>query len=282
MVVVRTNYATNLETPRAIGAKLDIVDLAFDDRWRLDVDARRGGRAARRDQADLGDVPAQPDRDDARPRRVACARRARRAVRVRCCSSTRRIATSRTAIAAADGRDALGPARSACRRCRRRTGCRACASAGRCAATATWPRPLLAAKEQMFICGATLDEAIAGRVLERTRADPHADPRRRARPARDRARLDGRPAHVRVDRARGRSGRARAVRARHVEVDTDRFYDVLLAELRHVRGARATGSRSTTATSAWVRMADRSRADGRARGADGRRPGNRTPRASEP
>ena len=47
-VVVRTNYATNLETPRAIGADLDIVDLAFDDGWQLDVDARRGARAAGR------------------------------------------------------------------------------------------------------------------------------------------------------------------------------------------------------------------------------------------
>src|SRR3954447_24566949 len=39
MVVVRTNYATNLETPRAIGADVDVVDLRFDDGWRLDVDA---------------------------------------------------------------------------------------------------------------------------------------------------------------------------------------------------------------------------------------------------
>src|SRR5690349_5989729 len=38
MVVVRTNYATNLETPRAIGADVDIVDLRFEDGWRLDVD----------------------------------------------------------------------------------------------------------------------------------------------------------------------------------------------------------------------------------------------------
>ena len=36
-VIVRTNYATNLETPRAIGADIDVVDLAFDDEWRLDV-----------------------------------------------------------------------------------------------------------------------------------------------------------------------------------------------------------------------------------------------------
>src|SRR4051794_4041399 len=38
-VIVRTNYATNLETPRAIGADLDVVDLAYDDGWRLDVEA---------------------------------------------------------------------------------------------------------------------------------------------------------------------------------------------------------------------------------------------------
>jgi aspartate/methionine/tyrosine aminotransferase len=37
VVVVRTNYATNIETPRAIGADLDIVDLTFDDAWQLDV-----------------------------------------------------------------------------------------------------------------------------------------------------------------------------------------------------------------------------------------------------
>src|SRR3954447_12630272 len=37
-VVVRTNYATNLETPRAIGADIDIVDLDFEDEWRLDTD----------------------------------------------------------------------------------------------------------------------------------------------------------------------------------------------------------------------------------------------------
>ena len=37
-VVVRTNYATNLETPRAIGAEVDVVDLRFEDGWRLDVD----------------------------------------------------------------------------------------------------------------------------------------------------------------------------------------------------------------------------------------------------
>jgi len=38
VVVVRTNYATNLETPRAIGADVDVVDLDFDRNWQLDVE----------------------------------------------------------------------------------------------------------------------------------------------------------------------------------------------------------------------------------------------------
>ena len=37
-VVVRTNYATNLETPRAIGADVDFLDLRFEDGFRLDLD----------------------------------------------------------------------------------------------------------------------------------------------------------------------------------------------------------------------------------------------------
>jgi aspartate/methionine/tyrosine aminotransferase len=40
-VVLRTNYATNLETPRAIGADIEPFDLRFEDGWRLDVDRLR-------------------------------------------------------------------------------------------------------------------------------------------------------------------------------------------------------------------------------------------------
>jgi aspartate/methionine/tyrosine aminotransferase len=38
LVVVRPNYATNLETPRAIGCGISCVDLSFADSFRLDVD----------------------------------------------------------------------------------------------------------------------------------------------------------------------------------------------------------------------------------------------------
>ncbi len=38
LVVVRPNYATNLETPRALGADVTHLDLTFADGWRLDVE----------------------------------------------------------------------------------------------------------------------------------------------------------------------------------------------------------------------------------------------------
>jgi aspartate/methionine/tyrosine aminotransferase len=41
MVVVRPNYATNIETPKAIGADIRYVDLRFEDGWRIDLDTVR-------------------------------------------------------------------------------------------------------------------------------------------------------------------------------------------------------------------------------------------------
>jgi len=38
LVVMRTNYATNIETPRAVGADISYLDLAFDEGYRLDLD----------------------------------------------------------------------------------------------------------------------------------------------------------------------------------------------------------------------------------------------------
>ena len=38
LVVVRPNYATNIETPRAIGCAIDYVDLSFEAGFQLDVD----------------------------------------------------------------------------------------------------------------------------------------------------------------------------------------------------------------------------------------------------
>ncbi|HET6266996.1 MAG TPA: aminotransferase class I/II-fold pyridoxal phosphate-dependent enzyme, partial [Acidobacteriota bacterium] len=38
LIVMRPNYATNIETPRAIGAAIDFLDLTFDERFQLDLD----------------------------------------------------------------------------------------------------------------------------------------------------------------------------------------------------------------------------------------------------
>jgi aspartate/methionine/tyrosine aminotransferase len=38
LLVLRPNYATNIETPRALGAAIDFVDLEFDDGFRNDVE----------------------------------------------------------------------------------------------------------------------------------------------------------------------------------------------------------------------------------------------------
>jgi aspartate/methionine/tyrosine aminotransferase len=38
LLVIRPNYATNIETPRAIGAEIDFYDLTFEKGYRLDID----------------------------------------------------------------------------------------------------------------------------------------------------------------------------------------------------------------------------------------------------
>jgi aspartate/methionine/tyrosine aminotransferase len=42
LVVVRPNYATNIETPRAIGCAISYLDLRFEQGWRVDVQALTG------------------------------------------------------------------------------------------------------------------------------------------------------------------------------------------------------------------------------------------------
>ena len=117
--------------------------------------------------------------------------------------------------AAADGRDAV-PARDqrvvdveGVRRCP------GCASVGRCAAIRDARRARCSRPRNRWSSAAPRSTRRSpAAVLARASAHPAADPRRRARPARRRARLDRRPGHVRVGRTRGRRRRARAVRAR--------------------------------------------------------------------
>ena len=221
---------------------------AFDDGWRLDVERVAALVRPGDDAPDLGDMPAQPHRHDARSRVAARAGRAGRDARARCSSSTRPTATSRTVRRCRWPRRSRR-ARSACRRCRRRTGCRGCASAGRCAATRSSRRRCSPPRSRSSSAAPTIDEAIAGRVLSRSGAHPPADPRRRPRAARHRPRVDGGTRRVvRVGRTRGRGRRPRPV-PRRASRSTPPASTTGCSRSTARTSARATGSRSTTATS---------------------------------
>jgi aspartate/methionine/tyrosine aminotransferase len=162
-VVVRTNYATNLETPRAIGAELDVVDLEFEDGWRLDRE--RVAALVRPGVTRLISVtcPHNPTGTMLELESLeALVELAERSGAVLLVDETYRDLThdsprpsaatlSPRAISVSSMSKAYGLPGL-------RVGwamCRDPQLAG----------TLLAAKEQIVICGATIDEAIAGRVL---------------------------------------------------------------------------------------------------------------------
>ena len=89
VVVARPNYATNLETPRAIGADVAFLDLHHEDGWRVDPERLRGLLTPETRLVSLTS-PHNPtgqvidEADDARDRRPSSRR-----TRERTCWSTR-------------------------------------------------------------------------------------------------------------------------------------------------------------------------------------------------
>jgi aspartate/methionine/tyrosine aminotransferase len=227
-IVVRTNYATNLETPRTIGADLDVVDLSWDDHWALDLDAvaeliQPG--TTRLISLTCPHNPTGPMIPEADLRRlVGLAERAEAVLlvdetyrdlthtgaRIPLASTLSPFVVSISSMSKAYGLPGL------------RVGW----------ATTTDPvlqETLLAAKEQMVICGSTIDEHIAGRVLaDRKRLLPPIveDVRRRLATTEAWFASQGtfewvRPSGGVVGLVRFRDG---------IDVDTDRFHRRLLAD----------------------------------------------------
>ncbi len=226
-VVVRTNYATNLETPRAIGADLDVVDLAYDDGWKLDLDRVRAlvrpghtkllsatcphnPTGTMFDRATLEGLVAIADSSGAVLLVDETYRDLTHGEPLPMVASLSPRAVSVSSMSKAYGLPGL------------RTGWAVCRDAA-------LAETLLAAKEQMVICGATLDEAIAGRVLSaRDRILPPIVADVRARLAVVSAWVAGQSTFEWVAPAGGVVG---LVRARpEVVLDTERFYEVLLRE----------------------------------------------------
>ncbi|MGB6057367.1 MAG: aminotransferase class I/II-fold pyridoxal phosphate-dependent enzyme [Microthrixaceae bacterium] len=167
-IVVRTNYATNLETPRTIGADLDVVDLEFHNGWRLDVD--RVAELIRPGSTRLISItcPHNPTGTmisgaDLR-RLVGLAEQAEAILLV---DETYRDLThtgERIPLAAT-----LSPNVVSISSMSKAYGLPGLRIGWAVTTDPEMQRTLLAAKEQMVICGSTIDEHIAGRVLSERR-----------------------------------------------------------------------------------------------------------------
>jgi len=168
VVAVRTNYATNLETPRAIGADLDIVDLSFEDGWDLDVErvralVRPGGTRLISVTQPHNPTGTTFDLDTLE----ALVELAESSGAVLLVDETYRDLTHREALPLAATMSPKAISISSMSKAYGLPGLRVGWAINRDPALSTL---LLAAKEQVLICGATLDEHIAGQVLRR-RAD---------------------------------------------------------------------------------------------------------------
>lgn len=164
IVVVRPNYATNLETPRAIGCDITYVDLAFEAGWRLDMDAVQ---AAITDRTALVSVttPHNPtgtvlaDADLVRLAEVCAQRHCRLLVD----ETYRDLAYDAVAPPAA----ALGAHVISVASMSKAYGLPGIRLGWVVNTDAGLMETLLAAKEQSVICGSVLDEAVAAAVYAR-------------------------------------------------------------------------------------------------------------------
>ncbi len=163
-VVVRTNYATNLETPRAIGADLDLVDLRWERGWSLDVDEVAALVRPGTTRLISVTTPHNPtgtllSAQDLR-RLVGLAEQAEAVLLV---DETYRDLThtgERTPLAAT-----LSPSVVSVSSMSKAYGLPGLRIGWAVTTDPLLGETLLAAKEQVVICGSTIDEHVAGRVL---------------------------------------------------------------------------------------------------------------------
>jgi aspartate/methionine/tyrosine aminotransferase len=163
IVVMRANYATNLETPRAIGAEVDIVDLVYEAGWRLDIDEVEARVVAGQTKLISVTCPHNPtgtlmSEDDL----LRLVRIAERSGAVLLVDETYRDLTHGDMLPMAATLSPQAVSVSSMSKAYGMPGLRI----GWAATTGpALQEKLLAAKEQTVICGSTIDEHIAGRVL---------------------------------------------------------------------------------------------------------------------
>ncbi len=226
-VISSPNYATNLETPRALLADVETIDLRFEDGWDLDLDRLE---AMLRPETRLVSVtyPHNPtgamiDRESLE-RLVQIVERHPRA-RLLVDETYRDLAYADPLPAAAD----LSPRALSVSSMSKAYGLPGLRIGWIACRDPELSETLLAAKEQILICGSAIDEEMAARVLE---ARPRILPAIREK-------IDGHLAIVRdwigsqqtFEWVEPRAGVVCMPRFRDgVRTDIDRFYDELLAE----------------------------------------------------
>jgi aspartate/methionine/tyrosine aminotransferase len=227
IVVVRTNYATNLETPRAIGADVDIVDVRYDEKWQLDVEqviARIRPGVTKLVSVTCPHNPTGTMLDLERLHALIAATDAEGVMLL--VDETYRDLTHGPPLPIAASLSTRAISVASMSKAYGLPGLRVGWAICRDRATA---EVLLAAKEQILICGATIDEAIAGRVLaNRDRILPPilADVRTRLGIVREWIAQQST-----FEWVEPQCGVVGLVRFRDdVAVDTARFYATLLAE----------------------------------------------------
>jgi aspartate/methionine/tyrosine aminotransferase len=226
-VVVRTNYATNLETPRAIGADLEIVDLHFDDDWRLDTEhlaalVRPGSTRLISVTCPHNPTGTMLDIESLH----ALVDLAERSGAVLLVDETYRDLTHSSALPMAATLSPRAISVSSMSKAYGLPGLRVGWAVCRDPEIA---ETILAAKEQIVICGATIDEAIASRVLtDRERVLPPIIDEVRARLDIVREWMRDQRVFEWIEPTGGVVGLVRF--AADVAVDTARFYDLLLSQ----------------------------------------------------
>jgi aspartate/methionine/tyrosine aminotransferase len=227
IVVLRPNYATNLETPRAIGADVTYLDLRFEEGWALDPE--RLAAALRPDTALVSlTYPHNPTgamltRDELDAVIALVERGERTALLV---DETYRELAYDEPLPMVAGLTDRGISIGSMSKVYGLPGLRMGWIATRDAAR---QEVLLAAKEQILLAGATIDEEMAARVLEaRPRILPVVREKIAAHLAIVREWLAGQDVFEWVE---PRAGVVGFVRFRDgVEVEVDRFYEALLGE----------------------------------------------------
>src|SRR3954451_22780240 len=227
IVVLRPNYATNLETPRAIGADVEYLDLSFDDGWALDPEriAAALRPATRLVSLTYPHNPTGAMLERAELERIVEIVERHGNAHLLLDETYRELAYSdRLPQAAALSKSAIGVSSMS----------KVFGVPGLRIGWITCSDPavketLLAAKEQILLAGATIDEELAARVLE---ARPRLLPVIRAKVDRHLAIVrDWMAGQDVFDWVEPRAGVVGFVRFRDgVDVDVDEFYESLLRD----------------------------------------------------